>query len=90
MMTLLAATRLMPREPARVEMRNKRPLGRHEKAGEGVEIMLKTHLGVVYVAGADSEKQTCQLNVAYLVLLVSLNSSAHFFLVVALVEPSRR
>lgn len=32
MMTLLAPTRLMPREPARVEIRNKRPLG--EKAWE--------------------------------------------------------
>lgn len=31
MMTLLAATRLMPREPARVEMRNKRPLKEHEE-----------------------------------------------------------
>lgn len=28
MMTLLEATRLMPSEPARVEMRNKRPLGK--------------------------------------------------------------
>lgn len=32
MMTLLAATRLMPSEPARVEMRNRRPL--EESGGE--------------------------------------------------------
>lgn len=31
-MTLLAATRLMPSEPARVEMRNKRPLEKSERA----------------------------------------------------------
>ena len=31
-----------------------------------------------------------EIKTHYLVLLVSLNSSAHFFLVVALVEPSRR
>lgn len=34
MMTRLAATRLMPREPARVEMRNKRPLGEYKRVEE--------------------------------------------------------
>lgn len=44
MMTLLAATRLMPREPARVEMRNKRPLGRYESEIERGELVLKNAL----------------------------------------------
>ena len=79
MMTLLAATRLMPREPARVEMRNKRPLGKCRSARERSEIILE-----------NAQWSCSYCGYPYLVLLVSLNSSAHFFLVVALVEPSRR
>lgn len=50
MMTLLAATRLMPREPARVEMRNKRPLGRYEREREfSCQDVLCYHLNISVV-----------------------------------------
>lgn len=52
MMTLLAATRLIPREPARVEMRNKRPLGKDKRVGErgqlGLKNALRKHLHFKY------------------------------------------
>lgn len=37
MMTRLAATRLMPREPALVEMRKRRPLGQNREREPGEE-----------------------------------------------------
>lgn len=102
MMTRFAATRLMPSEPALVEMRNKRPLCM-KKRKESISEHYLTHDYMQY----EPFKQKLQISEAlqswchkfaffktvrthHLVLLVSLNSSAHFFLVVALVEPSRR
>lgn len=82
MMTLLAATRLMPSEPARVEMRNRRPLEESDgDAGRSETKPVETIL---------CSSHTFHRLMFYLTLLVSLNSSAHFFLVVAFVEPSRR
>lgn len=64
MITLLAATRLMPREPARVEMRNKRPLrkrGRQKETSAVEHFALKRALLLSLVVSFQTSSFLCCL-----------------------------